>query len=1294
MKIWRFIFILLVSHPLYGTDTINTPTSPEIHPYLMQENYRFPARSGNRNVDLNVDGFYEIKMSGRNFTPKDINDPRWETIINDPIYNKIPKDVLLGDIKTEHRSKIQIDGKLNDDLSVHFDIEQEPDFPLKSEVIITHKRKSIKFSQDYNAKFNNGTFVHTNKSLNGMHYSQENDTWRTQLAMGKQRSDPKKFESAGNGNATYSFANAFILGGSVDVWLNNTELSEGSDYTIDYTQGSITFLNTLPQKNEYIKVIYEFTNPIADFIPVLSRKNFTGIDFHYKSKNQVTTEKQKSTIVTTLWSEKIAKETISTQNQTQIKPTENMTETIAATLKSLFEIVPSLNPTAQSPTVPITGSLTPPTIPSSDTTIKHSPWYKKVTIPHIFYLKNHPIILGSDKLYLNSTQLKPQVDYFIDHSTGKLSLQVPLSPTDNIDIHYDYYHTHHIIEEKIGKNSAGPYPLQHHNILNRSATVKLDNYLLRDTIDYIIDYDDGHIFFNYTIPFPSIITVQYDAIETKQVTRNVQKKPYEFGLTYMTESTRSPEEELTLPVTAEPITVSNNIITTRFNPLVSTKDITIINTLTNLPIPSNNYTIENAYKGQIKIHDNSITAIKINYKYRKSFRTKFLFRVETPRTIFTTDDPDFNIRTLPMKFNGIEFIRYFNPATGREETLENGTDFVVTSESGHNIKLIFNVKDNISIAAKLDHIPQVGDQFIIEYHYTPDAALDPGNIEINMFGFTFNTKLNKKWSINGEIAGANNNFSKPQKNHTMNYSGNGQDNFYYSLEHSPLVEDSELVFLNGSLQTKDKDYTINYTRGSIRFRNQTPQKSDKIKVLYNYYDTATLTQKGKDSGVKLATKIGAKFQGETLQTEIAFNHIDRKFLPISPINEKKGTLQLDTHLNWKFNTHDALTVSYSGIREDRGNLGTEDDRYYLRNHRVNSNANIKLFNAIDTNNSFRYTTAVEDPKDPSATGNIHLIDTQTWALNTTVGFGPSNLKTSLKRNFSRSISDYLDKTDLYTKTTDETYIYSLYSYTDTFPLLNKISFSPNYSSGHSKSESKNSAEITFRKRSSHGYTSTITPIPSLVIGSIYSNQNITTKTDVFSASKNINILINRQETVSYKPAHWLSTHYASSLSESESPLLNQAGTTTTQKTYSVNRLAPYGLFVASGISPFNRIIKLTKGSYASFSERFKKSSENNLKKHSDSKNQEFTYTNFEPLPGIKLNSFNYTQSNSTITNILNNTTTSENNSIYNSKRHRYSLSFSPNLPIAKLFSYSHNYTKSNRDCDFFNIVTNFLKKKR
>ena len=61
--------------------------------YAGQENYYFPNAPKRANLDINVDGFYEVKVSGRDYFPKVPSDSRFERIIKDPIYNKIPKDL-------------------------------------------------------------------------------------------------------------------------------------------------------------------------------------------------------------------------------------------------------------------------------------------------------------------------------------------------------------------------------------------------------------------------------------------------------------------------------------------------------------------------------------------------------------------------------------------------------------------------------------------------------------------------------------------------------------------------------------------------------------------------------------------------------------------------------------------------------------------------------------------------------------------------------------------------------------------------------------------------------------------------------------------------------------------------------------------------------------------------------------------------------------------------------------------------------------------------------------------------
>ncbi len=83
-----------------------------------------------------------------------------------------------------------------------------------------------------------------------------------------------------------------------------------------------------------------------------------------------------------------------------------------------------------------------------------------------------------------------------------------------------------------------------------------------------------------------------------------------------------------------------------------------------------------------------------------------------------------------MMFRGVEFIRYFNQKTGVEIILDEGIDFDIDyGEDGQSISLTFKTKTTSASGAKLNHAPQIGDQFIIEYQHTPDEALDPGDIK-------------------------------------------------------------------------------------------------------------------------------------------------------------------------------------------------------------------------------------------------------------------------------------------------------------------------------------------------------------------------------------------------------------------------------------------------------------------------------------------------------------------------------------------------------------------------------------
>tara|TARA_Y100001970_G_scaffold17060_1_gene19278 strand:- start:36456 stop:41954 length:5499 start_codon:yes stop_codon:yes gene_type:complete len=258
-------------------------TSAPYYNFSGQENYRFPNRSSNQNFDINSDGFVEIKASGRSYSPADMDSPLWQTIVNDPVYKKIPRDVLLGPIDVDTRSRISLEGKLSEDLFVYYDIEQEPEMPGKYDVEIKYKDHHLQFFH-LNANYKQGNYINLQKSLRGAQYRFDDSYNLFQLSMGKERSESHKLENFGTGSKIIKLSHKYVFPGSVAVYINNKKKKEGSDYEVDYYNGAVTFSSPL-QKTDYYKVIYEVSNPIADYLPVLARRNFQALQYSGSSRS-------------------------------------------------------------------------------------------------------------------------------------------------------------------------------------------------------------------------------------------------------------------------------------------------------------------------------------------------------------------------------------------------------------------------------------------------------------------------------------------------------------------------------------------------------------------------------------------------------------------------------------------------------------------------------------------------------------------------------------------------------------------------------------------------------------------------------------------------------------------------------------------------------------------------------------------------------------------------------------------------------------------------------------------------
>ncbi len=179
----------------------------------------------------------------------------------------------------QEKLKLRIEGKLTEKLAVSYDLEQQPDTPDKFDVNVTYDKTHLTFG-DFQANFSNNEFVSTSKFLNGVMITSTDDWYAlTLVPSSKLKSETQSLvsQSGNNTKGPYSLGHGSIIEGSEKIQLNNVTLNAGSDYTIDYFGGTITFSRIL-SPSDVFTYSYEFTNMLDVFFPTVSQRDFVGLE--------------------------------------------------------------------------------------------------------------------------------------------------------------------------------------------------------------------------------------------------------------------------------------------------------------------------------------------------------------------------------------------------------------------------------------------------------------------------------------------------------------------------------------------------------------------------------------------------------------------------------------------------------------------------------------------------------------------------------------------------------------------------------------------------------------------------------------------------------------------------------------------------------------------------------------------------------------------------------------------------------------------------------------------------------
>jgi hypothetical protein len=1041
----------------------------------------------------------------------------------------------------QERLRLKILGQLSKDLSVTYDLEQQPETPDKYDIKVKYLNNELTFG-DFTANFSGNEFASASKFVNGVMLTAK-DSWYDVVTVpsAKLKSQTQKLTTRKdiNTKGPYNLGRAPIIEGSERIELNGEVLTRNVDYTIDYFEGKVTFTRILTQADEF-KYSYEYTNILDLFFPSLSKRDFFGF------QTRLTIDPEQF-------------------GQPVPKP-----EPIIDAVREAF---------------PTSGTVEPEIIEE-----EASGRYK---------LKSTPVVRFSEKLTFMGTELKKNEDYIIRYIQGEIKLLTRFLPTtqEALIVEYKYYQSSMEVESISGIGSRGPYRLSYNNIIQESEKIEVDGKVFVRDLDYTIDYNTAEIIFGIVIGATSQIKVQYAYVVSVIPTLPPSKYPTQIklGTTFLRESARAGKVEGTAttidsatgqeiidenyhlylrnrPVTSEGlvIKVDGKLLTPEVDYIIplkvldpatgfySTTPEAVLAFINDLADPSDGFRT-----GTIKfIKENIITStseVFVTYPYYTSVVSKYSGVGDGTRG-------PYYLRNIRNIVPGTETVQVWEQGSSlttnytRNSSIEpDAGDYgYAINYDADNPYLLFNKE----IDTKKN--------FQIIYQYVPPSGFVSRDLSQSVFGFDGSFKI-------GDIFNVKTAYAKSEIDRAIskiatsesNIPGNGTKK-YFLHSAGDIIEESESVFVNGELLNKDIDYFISYKKpGQINFYYITPTSLDTLRVDYDYQDPSAPVAEVKtksDSAFRLGAE--TKLFGKVLTLSGKTKKVGFDFTPLGGTAIGAGSEFLEYKVGFKPDFYDHYT-NYV-YRENITPLSNRRDKF-LRSYDNSVSTGINPWKLAKIALRYQKYTTMDDLLLP---GDAHSRDTsqESYSISLTPAkWQKGKLELSQKYDLRETltINDFLRDSNRYSEAKT-----SYRHAKGTLNITKRFSAGYDYQLSEPKTISlkHSTSEATAEAVSRHTRTidKTYSFSADLTLGKI---QKLTTRVSLkdheqYTLARNFistdEVLSTRNETyhVDFVPVKPLSTSYDRSRQEQTSVTAGGTNPKTERNTFSF-RLTPYSWISAN-----------------------------------------------------------------------------------------------------------------------------------
>jgi hypothetical protein len=849
----------------------------------------------------------------------------------------------------QERLQLRILGQLSENLSVAYDLEQQPETPEKFDVKVKYYNNELTFG-DFTANFSGNEFVSASKYLNGVMLTAK-DTWYDVVAVPsaklKSQTQALASQKGTNTKGPYNLGHGSIVEGSEQVQLNGIYLTRNVDYTIDYFEGKITFNRLLNETDEF-KYSYEYTNMMDLFFPSLSKRDFFGLQSRF-----------------TIDPEKFGKPA----------PKE---EPVISAVREVFPTVVSAEPEVQEE--------------------ESSGRYRVLNVP---------LVKFSESLTFMGTQLKKNEDYMIRYDTGEIKLLTRFLPTsaEVLSVDYSYYRTSGEVVALPGIGSRGPYRTPHQRLVPESERVEVDGKLFVRDLDYTVDWTKGELLFGAVVGPTSQIKLgyRYSVLAAPPETASKFPKELKLGATYLKESAKkgggAATSTATESFTGQTAITNGYLLYLKNRPAVPSTEARVYSitlrqggvtralswetdylvpttetdatghTIVTPPVslayitdqsdPSDGFRTGTIWLNNAVLNLQATDEITVLYAYTKSIVGKYSGSGDGTRG-------PYYLRSTRDIVPGSETVQVWNQGSSAITTYTRNTSFDANAgDTGYSINY-----NSASPSITFNKELLTTKNFQIIFQYVPPATTQQNeDLSLSALGVDGSFKIGNVFKIDTAFAKSENNIATIAVATIESFFGTNSKNCGL---HSPaaIVDSSEKIYVNNRLLNKDIDYFINYTSpGSINFYYITPATVDAISVQYSYTSaggSVSDTEKKSDTAFRLGAE--TRLWGDTLTVNGTTKRVGFDFSPLGGTAVGAGSEYEEYNLNFnplwqQFFSNYAYKFNQTPI----GSTRTTFLRSY--DHSVTTGINPGGLAKVDFN--YRRFTSLDDPL---AAGALHNSD--------------------------------------------------------------------------------------------------------------------------------------------------------------------------------------------------------------------------------------------------------------------------------------------------------------------------------